>query len=139
MNSRTWPNQASERTWDTRSIEGRVKNLVEAYGKQVIPIGADDDSGRFLEFLGWVGEWIEPPFLDEVEAPATTHVGGNTTTLAAHPPSRCDANPTTGRWSSRISTSRLAWDSFANGIGSASCSSSLRGNPARRGCTFDRD
>jgi len=52
-------------------LAGRSKNQVEIYAKQVIPGGggAGGGSGKFPEFLKWVGEFIERPVVSEVEAP----------------------------------------------------------------------
>jgi hypothetical protein len=52
-------------------LAGRSKNQVEIYAKQVIPGGggAGGGSGKFPEFLKWVGDWIERPVVSEVEAP----------------------------------------------------------------------
>lgn len=47
------------------------QNQIEIYGQQVLPGGggAGGGSGKFPEFLKWVGEWIERPVTSEVEAP----------------------------------------------------------------------
>lgn len=52
-------------------VAGRSKNQVEIYGKQIVPGGggAGGGTGKFGEFLKWVGEWIERPVVSEVEAP----------------------------------------------------------------------
>src|SRR5262249_24222348 len=52
-------------------LEGRTADVIEIYGKQVVPGGggAGGRCGDFAKFLKWVGEWIGRPVVSEVEAP----------------------------------------------------------------------
>jgi hypothetical protein len=52
-------------------LKGRAKNQVEIYGKQLVPGGggAGGGTGKFSEFLKWVGEWIDRPVVSDVETP----------------------------------------------------------------------
>jgi len=49
-------------------IQGRAKNQVEIYGRQIVPGGeAGHGLGSYDTFLKWVGEWIGRPVVNEVE------------------------------------------------------------------------
>jgi hypothetical protein len=57
-------------------VEGRAKDQVEIYGKQIVPGGGGSGggSGTYSEFLKWVGEWIERPVVSEVQPPPKNQV-----------------------------------------------------------------
>jgi len=59
-------------------LPGRSDNAIEIYGTYLDAKGTgvyDDRSGKFPEFLGRVGEWIDRPVVNEVEAPPKENVG----------------------------------------------------------------
>lgn len=57
-------------------VEGREKDQVEIYGKQIVEGGggAGGGSGDFPEFLKWVGAWVERPVVNEVKVPPKGNV-----------------------------------------------------------------
>ena len=52
-------------------IGDRTNNQIEIYGKQIVKGGGGHGggSGKFPEFLKWVGSWIETPVVSEVADP----------------------------------------------------------------------
>ncbi len=57
-------------------LPGRSDNAIEIYGTYLDTKGTGGGgSGKFPEFLRWVGEWIERPVVSEVEAPPKENVG----------------------------------------------------------------
>ncbi len=59
-------------------VAGQTKDEIEIYGKQIVPGGGGGGgTGKFSEFLKWVGEWIERPVVSEVEAPPKDRVTWN--------------------------------------------------------------
>jgi hypothetical protein len=57
-------------------LPGRSDDEIEIYGKSLADRGTGGGgSGKFPDFLKWVGEWIERPILNEVDAPPKANVG----------------------------------------------------------------